>query len=374
MRLKALQVYGGVIGREAPPQTPPRRVLAIRPDHLGDLLLSEPALRHIKQSVPDCHLGLLIGPWNLEAAAGIPYVDEVVPLPFPWFDRQPKPGLMGPYRVLVDEAKRLKGWDTALVLRHDFWWGAMLAAKARIPRRVGYVRPEMRPFLTDAVEYSVGHEVEQTLRLAEALTLTPALSHQGRGDPPLEFRPSAEDREVAGRWLAERGLSREFAVVHPGAGAAVKEWSAERFAAVAGGLGLPVVVTGAASEGALVQAVAQGVHHTLVGAPLGEVAAVIEQASLAVGVDSGIMHLATAVGTPTVRLIGPVDPRRFGPWGDAELHRIVQADPSCVPCNRLDFPPEDLGLHPCIRVISVEAVLSAARELLRQVAGEGMLR
>lgn len=360
-RPKLVQAYGATI-RRSPDQTqPPRRILAIRPDHLGDLLLSVPALRHIKEQLPDSHLGLLVGPWNLEAAAGIPYVDEVIPLAFPWFDRVPKRGLLHPYQVLLREAGKLTGWDTAVVLRHDFWWGAMLVARAGIPRTVGFGLPEAAALLTDPVAYESAHEVEQTFRLAEALT-------GKRGSPEhLEFAPEEDKRTEAAAWLQERGL-REFAVIHPGAGAPVKEWSAQNFAGVADGLGLPVVITGAASERALVQEVmgaAKGLHQPLVGAPLGQVAAVLARASLTVGVDSGILHLATAVGTPTVRLVGPVDTARFGPWGDPALHRIVRSDPPCVSCNRLDYSGEELGLHPCIRAITVEAVLSAARSLLQ---------
>jgi heptosyltransferase-2/heptosyltransferase-3 len=106
----------------------------------------------------------------------------------------------------------------------------------------------------------------------------------------------------------------------------------------------------------------------LVGVPLGLVAAVLARTSLVVGVDSGILHLATAAGAPTVRLVGPVDPGRFGPWGDPALHRTVRADPPCVACNRLDYAGEELALHPCIRAISVEAVLAAARSSIRTAA------
>lgn len=365
VRLRALQVYGRALSRPAGEPPPPRRVLAIRPDHLGDLLLSVPALRHIKQQLPDCHLGLLVGPWNVEAAGGVPYVDEVIPLPFPWFDRGPKSGLFYPYQVLFRAAGKLHDWDTVVVLRHDFWWGAMLAAKAGIPRRIGYGTPEAAPFLTETMEYQPAHEVEQAFRLAQVLG--------GESDSPghLEFRPGAEEQADARTWIAERGLTREYAVIHPGAGAPVKEWSAQNFAAVADGLGLPVVITGAASERALVQEVmgaAKGLHQPLVGAPLGQVAAVLARASLALGVDSGILHLATAVGTPTVRLVGPVDTARFGPWGDPALHRIVRSDPPCVSCNRLDYSGDELALHPCIRSISVETVLSTARSSIRTAA------
>jgi ADP-heptose:LPS heptosyltransferase len=104
---------------------------------------------------------------------------------------------------------------------------------------------------------------------------------------------------------------------------------------------------------------------------LGKLAALVAQADLALGVDNGPLHLATAEGTPTVRLYGPTDPRIFGPWGDPRLHRIVQAKQPCagctaIPCGHLDWSAAELPSHPCVRSLSVEAVLAAAEALLEQ--------
>jgi heptosyltransferase-2/heptosyltransferase-3 len=71
------------------------------------------------------------------------------------------------------------------------------------------------------------------------------------------------------------------------------------------------------------------------------------------------MHLAVAVGAPTIHLYGPVDAAAFGPWGDPRRHRVLTSAWTCAPCNRLDFTDASLPLHPCVRAITVEQVLAA---------------
>jgi len=97
---------------------------------------------------------------------------------------------------------------------------------------------------------------------------------------------------------------------------------------------------------------------------LGVLAAVYRRCALVIGPDSGPLHLAVAVGAPTVHLYGPVDRRTFGPWGSPQRHAVVTSDWGCVPCNRLDWPERSLEEHGCVRDISLEQVLAATRERL----------
>lgn len=351
------------------PADQPRHVLVIRPDHLGDLLLTTPALAHLRAAWPDARITLLVGPWNTDTAAHLPMVDEVLTLDFPYFDRRPA-GPLHPYTLLAGEARRLRafGFDTAVVMRHDFWWGALLAARAGIPRRAGFDHPDAAPLLTDALPTPwPEHEAARCLALAGAVTGAPSLT-----PPPMAFRMTADERAWTDAWLADNDIRHRFVVMHPGSGAAVKLWPAERWATVAGRLnaeaGVQVVVTGAPNESALVEGVKSGDSGcravTLVGAPIGRVAAVLARAAAVLGPDSGVLHLAQAVGTPTVRLFGPASTARFGPWGDAPDHQVVHAALPCWPCERLDFSPAELPLHPCVRAIDEQQVLAAARSVL----------
>jgi len=356
----------------------PLSILLIRPDHLGDLLFTTSALRALRAAFPRARITGLVGPWAEAVVADNSCLDQVMLCPFPGFTRQPKKSLVEPYFVLWRCARLLreKEFDLALVLRFDHWWGALLAYLARIPRRVGYDMAEVKPFLTEAVPYVSGrHEVEQNLALVEAVSGEPPLPGF-----PLEFPLSAGDREFAARYLAERGGGDAdlLVCIHPGAGAPVKLWRNEGWARVADALvekhGVKVILTGSASEAPLAQAIAEGTASQPIVAAgqttLGQLAALMARCRLVLGVDSGPLHLAVAVGAPTVHLYGPVDSRTFGPWGDPARHVVLTSGLDCVPCNRLDYRADELEDHRCVWDISEAQVAEAAGRLLEGEAGD----
>ncbi len=380
-----------------------RRIVLIRPDHLGDLLFTTPALAELRQALPATHITYLIGPWFREIVARNPNVDEIQACAFPGFRRE-RQGALEPYRLLwqmADELRRQR-YDLAIVLRPDFWWGVWLVYLAGIPLRLGYAGELQTPFLTSALPMRDGeHAVVQNLRLVQVAILlaekkrgessmlaqgAPALPVIGpeaapalQGEPPLEFVPTAEERAWVRERLARAGIADEdrLVVVHPGTGAPVKLWETASWARVADALirahNVHVVLTGSEGERGQVEAVCRQMTEralALVGETnLGTLAALLARADLALGVDNGPLHLATAQGTPTVRLYGPTDARVFGPWGDPTLHRVIQAKQPCagcaaIPCGRIDWRPEELPAHPCVRAVPVAEVLAAAEAML----------
>jgi lipopolysaccharide heptosyltransferase II len=346
------------------------RILLIRPDHLGDVLFTTPALRALRSTVPDAYIAYLVGPWSREIVQGNPHLDEVIVCPFPGFTRRPKTHLLEPYVVLWRHARALRArkFDVAVVLRFDHWWGTMLAYWARIPVRVGYALPETTHFLTEALPYARGqHEVEQNMHLVASVV--------GRdlGDAgPLEFTPRPQDARSAMELLKDSGFHGRYLCLHPGAGAPVKLWRPEAFAQAADAIGkkhgLEVVITGSSTEKSLAQGIADLMGRAslvLAGQTnLGQLAAIMGRSELVIGVDSGPLHLAVSQGVPTVHLYGPIDYRTFGPWGDSHKHTVVLSDTSCIPCGRLDYARHELPDHPCVRAITVEQVLRAADSLL----------
>ena len=106
---------------------------------------------------------------------------------------------------------------------------------------------------------------------------------------------------------------------------------------------------------------------------VGQLAALLQRAMLALGVDNGPMHLAVAQGTPTLQIFGPTDPRIFGPWGKPEQHIVIASThrcPTCpvIPCERLDFRPNELPAHPCVRLVSEQQVEEAIATLIQRQA------
>ena len=144
------------------------RILLIRPDHLGDVLLTTPAIHMLRTAYPKAEIHALVGPWSADVLSSYSEIDVVLTLPFPGFSRGPKLGLRAPYALALRSARQLRkiGYSSAIILRPDHWWGAMLAQWSGIPRRIGYDLPDVAPFLTDAVAHTHQHAVLQSTLLS----------------------------------------------------------------------------------------------------------------------------------------------------------------------------------------------------------------
>jgi len=377
------------------PAEPPR-ILLVRPDHLGDLLLTTPALQALREHAPGAQITLLVGPWSREIVARQPALDDLLTCPFPGFQRAPQ-GMLAPYKLLFKTARELRRgrYDLALNLRPDFWWGAALLYLAGIPRRMGYALQPGRPFLTHALPFSSPeHAAVSNLRLVSAGLV--ALGYEALAEPftpqsyPTRFAPTAEERAWVEERLRAEGIADDtpLIIIPPGSGGAVKLWRSEAWATCASVLitwlttasPARILLTGSPGERSLVEEVARGIPGgaTLVtDATVGQLAALLERATCVLTVDNGPGHLAVAQDAPSVHLFGPTDPRIFGPWGDPARHIVLastQRCPTCpaIPCGRLDWTPAELPAHPCVRVISEERVLEAAKSLLqvRQIQAE----
>jgi ADP-heptose:LPS heptosyltransferase len=355
----------------------------VRPDHLGDVLLTTPALHTLKEHVPDAHISYMIGPWSSEVVERHPDIDEMLTCPFPGFRRAPQNPL-SPYILLVRVARQLRRehYDLAINLRPDFWWGAALLYLAGIPQRVGYALKPGSEFLTQALPFqSPEHATISNLRLVN--TALQILGQPTLQEPytsecyPLQFVSTSEERKWVTERLQKEGVDAEtpIVVIHPGSGAAVKLWRTEGWAACANALArlltslahARIILTGSPSEQPMLEDIAFAMSSPpilVTDGTLGQLAALLSRACLVLGVDSGPLHLAVAQGTPTVQIFGPTDARIFGPWGTPQKHIVIastQRCPSCltIPCGRLDFTPQELPAHPCVRVVSEQQVLAA---------------
>jgi len=377
VRAAFLRGLAGVMrgaGGEAPPpeRLAAARILIIRPDHLGDLLFLGPALRWLRARLPAARITLAMGPWGKPALPGLTGAyDEIIELPFPAFERGPRAGAVARWRLLYTASRSLrgKGFDVALISRPDHWWGAMLARLAGIPFRLGFATPETTPWLSRALPLPHEHAAASNLHLAAALTHDAI--HPDPRVHPLRFTLTDDALDQADAILA-RGFGKAPAgplvVIHPGSGAAVKLWETEKWQEIARRLvarDARVLVSGGPGEESLTQAVAAADARIL---DLGGrtsfalLAALLARADLVLGPDSGPLHLAVAVGTPSIHLYGPADPVIYGPWGDPDRHRVITSTWDCAPCGRFDWP--DLAAHACVRDISVEKVWAAIADRL----------
>jgi heptosyltransferase-2/heptosyltransferase-3 len=377
-RRAALALAGAALAAPARPLTLPRRILVVRPDHLGDLLFLTPAIRRLRVGFPDAHIVGLIGPWGLPVLDRNPNLDGLMSWDFPWFDRKARRSALAPYASLFALARRLRGerFDVAVQFRSDFWWGALAAKVAGIPDQVSYAAPIARHLYSTAYPVVHGrHAADENLALASQLTGVV-------GPEPLGFPVRDSERARAAELFAGLPASRPIVALQVGAGAKVKLWPPDRLAEVgrqlAGEVGVGIVVIGGPTEIEMAQRVADGVGFGVLNLAgrtnLGELAGVLERCALAIGPDSGPLHLAVAVGTPTIHVFGPADARRFGPYGDPFWHRVVRSERPCAPCNQLSFDEGELSEHSCVREIGAERVLAVAREVLERSIARQRLR
>ena len=344
------------------------RLLLVRPDHLGDLILWLPAVKALREALPDARLTALVGPWAEPVLGLVPWVDEVVTFELPYFARRPKTDPTEPYRILLRLARQLRGrkFDAALNFRPDFWWGGLLAAVAGIPERVGFNIRRVTPFLTRAIPFNPDeHQVVANLRLVdEGLGLS--LRRPFRPDLyPLVWPVNPAAVAAAEGWVGQNAPGRPRVALVVEAGAPVKAWRREAWVDLGRVLrqefGATLIVPAGPGRAKAVGPLAAelGVRPAVL--PVGVLAEVFRRCDLVVGLDSGPLHLAVAVGARTVGLFGPVSPTRFGPWGPPDRHRLVMTDYPCAPCNRLDYRPGELPVHLCLRLLPLDPVLGAVR-------------
>lgn len=285
-----------------------RAVLVVRPDGLGDVILSLPVFGELRERFAGARLTLLASPAAAPLAANHPWIDSVIVDA----DR----GLRG-FWALVDEVKKGR-FAAAIILRPTLRHAAVVAA-ARIPCRVGTAFRAYSWLFTHRVHQhrrgSGRHEVELNLGLLDPF-----------GGPGRVRRPWVPvDPEAQRQARALVGGEKPFVVLHPGSAGSADDWPPEHFAAVGRALvlthGVEVVVTGVASESRLVGQVTKAVPgaRDLAGrTTLPVLAALLAEARAVVAGSTGTLHLAAAVGTPVVGIypaIGDISPVRWGPCG-----------------------------------------------------------
>ncbi len=369
------------------------RILLIRPDHLGDMVLTTPVLDALKTQLPQAHITMMVGSWSSEVVARHPAIDRLLQCPFPGFQRAPQKPLT-PYKVLFSFAQQLRrnNYDIAINLRPDFWWGAALVYLAHIPRRVGYAIAPGTPFLNHVVPFHTP-ELATVSNLRLASVALEILDHVPLAEPytpaqyPTVFTPTPEEYSSVGQRLKQEGFTDDtcIVVIHPGTGAPVKLWRNQAWAHCADALPtllttsapVRIILTGSENERPMLEEIAGSMTTPpvmMTDTTVGQLGVLLGRASLVLGVDNGPLHLAVAQGTPTVQIFGPTDPRIYGPWGDPEQHVVIASAhrcPTCpvIPCGRLDFRPDELSEHPCVRLVAEQEVEAAIVALMKKQAG-----
>ena len=294
------------------------------------MVLLTPALRALKIAYPQSHLALLIRPLVADLMATHPYINEVM------VDNKGT-GLsrLSSFWKSVREIRR-SDFDLAVVLHPTSFRNALIPFLADVPERIGSNVSGRGILLTRTCSDRTDlHEVHRYLRVLELIDI-----HES--NTRLEFWNTDADRHVARQILATHSISPKEHLIGVNLGTTwrTKRWSLENFAKVITQVqkrfDARILLTGSTTEIPLGEALAQLTEVetiNLIGqTTLMQLGALIESCDLYLTCDSGPMHIAAAVGTPTVALFGPTSPIRHGPYG--ENHEVIEKPVECRPCYK----------------------------------------
>ncbi len=320
------------------------RLIVRLPNWLGDPVMALPAVRALQDRWPDARI-LLAGPWA-HILAGQGLAEVIVSYPRAWRGR-----------IATADAVRAFHGELAVVLPNSFE-AALMARYAGAPRRVGFAHGGRAWLLTDRVPAPPPgtHQIDAYVRLVEHLGIAPAASVPVLRPP----EPGSDERERARRLLdaVAGGAERPRVGVHVGAEyGAAKLWPVPRVISGCRALvadGMTPVLMGAPRDAAVAETVvrASGVASLVGRDEPALLPALLTELDALIAGDTGVAHLAAALGTPVVTLFGPTDPRLSAPRGPVT---VLTHPVPCAPCFYRTCPIE----HPCLDGIPAARVADA---------------
>ena len=337
-----------------------RSVLLIKLRSIGDTVLTTPSLFALKRFLPHARIDILLEDWVAPVLEGFPFVDNIITL-----KRNSTTA-----RARIARELRSSNYDVAYNL-HGGTTATLLTRASGATRRVGlksyqYSRlyTHLAPSPLELWRRDKTHSVEQQLALL-GWTGVPVTDR-----PPTQLAVVDHAAASIAKRLRSAGWDEQtpLAVIHPAAAFATKQWSAEKFGRVADYLsecGLTVVVITTPAEAPVVSQLQGSSVSSLISftdLSLPEVTALASRARIFVGNDSGIAHIAAAVGLPSVVIFGSSNIAHWRPWASAPAE-VVFEEMECQPCH--GYYCEKFAQPECILRVPEERVLAAVERVLR---------
>ncbi|WP_416674543.1 glycosyltransferase family 9 protein [Egbenema bharatensis] len=351
-----------------------RKILCIRLDTIGDVIMTAPAMLALKLEQPDRHITLMTSSAGA-VAAPLLSLDDLIVYDAPWL-KATSPRITNAPEFAMIEQLRQAQFDAAIictVYSQNPLPSAFLCYMAGIPLRLAHCHENPYQLLTHWIPdpepaQQIRHEVQRQLDLVASVgcDVSGVVNDPTHDRQLLKLDPIALQR--VRDLLREIGVNLEqpWIVIHPGATAASRRYPPESFATVAHHLvqqdQLQVIFTGTQSETELVESIRtqmQATSFSLVDRlNLSELAALLHQAPLLLSNNTAPVHLASAVGTPVVDLYALTN-LQHTPWSIP--HRVLFHEVPCRLCYKSICPE---GHHHCLRLVEPDTVIQAVRSLL----------
>jgi len=335
-----------------------RSVFVVSLKRIGDAVLSIPAFRAIKESIPQSLVTVYADPYIQDILERIPDIDAIIPY-------KKKSSFLKKAR----QVRKLtyNSFDLAVDLTCDYTLeGALWTLLSGARYRVGY-DTRKRGFLFNQ---PLKHESEGAHIIDEILAIVQSIGLETR-DKSLSLTASRDAEETIKKLLRDKGAkSGEMLIgIHPGGYYITQRWLPERFAEVADRLiqkhKARIILMGGPKEEKLIEEIKAWMTQnpiTVVDQPLGNLLALIQNCRLLICNNSGPLHMATAVGTPTVSTMGPTIPERWWPQGKG--HQVIRKNLPCMPCNEGYCRLKTLD---CMKSITVEDMLEAVERQISRI-------
>ncbi len=338
------------------------KILLTRTDRIGDVVLSTPAIKAVRDKYPDSHIAFMVRPYAKDIVLGNPYLDEVIV-----YDKYGKQkSLIN--TILFAFKLRKKKFGLSIML-HPTNRVHLISFLAGIPKRIGYDR-KWPYLLTKKVPHfkqeGKKHESEYTLDLLRVIGIDP---HSRELFVPVHEK----DIEKIEKLFSEHHIGKDdlLVAINPGASSRSKMWPPRNFAKLADSLAKEfkariLIVSNTANEEAADIMVRVMKHEpvNLTGkTTVGELAALLSKCSLFISNDSGPVHIASAIGTPVISIFGRKNPglssKRWGPTGKNSA--VFHKDVGCNPCLAEDCKIK----FKCLEAIMPDEVFEVASGLLK---------
>ncbi|MFH1904711.1 MAG: glycosyltransferase family 9 protein [bacterium] len=320
-----------------------KKILIIRIDRIGDVILSTPALKAVRKRFPSAHISVLVSHGTQDLLLTCKYIDEIIL-----------------FKNLSNIRKRR--FDLAIDLHLDYpLKTALIAYLSGARYRLGFNVAGKGIFFN--IKLPAPREdksiIENTLNIAKILNASIE-----EKTPEISVIPEAEEY-IRNYLIQENVLDNDLLVaIHPGGHYLTQQWLPDRFAELANRIikkyKAKIIIIGASKEKGIINQIEKNISDraiSLINQPVRNIVAVIQRCNLLICNNSGPLHIATALGTPTVSTMGPTIAKRWWPSGEKNI--VIRKDIPCIGCNSGYCR---IKTHDCMRLITVDEMFQAVEK------------